>query len=80
MSFATFSARAFVLTLAGLAVGIAASFFLTRFLRGLLFGVGSADWLTFATVAIVLCVAAMGRLLCSCAPRRFRRSHAGSKN
>jgi putative ABC transport system permease protein len=25
--------------------------FLTRFLRGMLFGVGAVDWLTFATVA-----------------------------
>jgi ABC-type lipoprotein release transport system permease subunit len=32
---------------------------LTRFLRGMLFGVGAADWLTFATVAAVLCLVAM---------------------
>jgi predicted permease len=47
------------LTLAGLAVGIAASFVLTRFLRGLLFGVGAADWFTFTTVAIALCAVAL---------------------
>ena len=47
------------LTLAGLAVGIAVSVVLTRFLRGLLFGVGAADWLTFATVAVALCLVAL---------------------
>ncbi|MGA2168347.1 MAG: ABC transporter permease [Terracidiphilus sp.] len=47
------------LTIAGLAVGLAVSLVVTRFLRGLLFGVGTADWLTFATVAAVLCLVAM---------------------
>ena len=47
------------LTLAGLAVGLAVSLVLTRFLRGLLFGVGATDWLTFASVAAVLCVVAL---------------------
>ncbi len=47
------------LTLGGLAVGIGASLFLTRFLRSMLFGVGTADLLTFATVAMVLCAVAM---------------------
>jgi predicted permease len=47
------------LTLAGLGVGLAVSLVMTRFLRGMLFGVGAADWLTFATVAIVLCLVAM---------------------
>jgi predicted permease len=47
------------LTLAGLAVGIAVSVILTRFLRGMLFGVGAADWLTFATVAVALCLVAL---------------------
>jgi predicted permease len=47
------------LTIAGLAVGLAVSLFVTRFLRGLLFGVGAADWLTFATVAVVLCLVAL---------------------
>jgi putative ABC transport system permease protein len=31
----------------------------TRLLRGLLFGVGTADWVTFATVSIALCVVAL---------------------
>jgi predicted permease len=47
------------LTLVGLAVGLAVSLVLTRFLRGMLFGVGTADWLTFSTVAVVLCVVAL---------------------
>jgi predicted permease len=47
------------LTLAGLGVGLAISLIATQFLRGMLFGVGTADWLTFATVAAVLCVVAL---------------------
>jgi ABC-type antimicrobial peptide transport system permease subunit len=47
------------LTLVGLAVGLAVSLFLTRFLRGLLFGVGTADWLTFTCVALSLCLVAL---------------------
>ncbi|HWG20792.1 MAG TPA: ABC transporter permease [Terracidiphilus sp.] len=49
----------FLLTVIGLAVGLAASVFLTRFLRNLLFGVGTADWLTFAAVSALLCVVAL---------------------
>ena len=48
-----------LLTAGGLAVGIGVSLFLTRFLRGMLFGVGAADWLTFISVAGLLCVVAM---------------------
>jgi predicted permease len=47
------------LAIVGLLVGVVASLFLTRFLRGMLFGVGSSDLLTFATVAVVLCVVAL---------------------
>ncbi|HEY1987526.1 MAG TPA: ABC transporter permease [Terracidiphilus sp.] len=47
------------LTAAGLAVGVGASLFLTRFLRSMLFGVGTSDMLTFATVAVVLCAVAL---------------------
>jgi predicted permease len=47
------------LTLTGLLVGLAVSLFLTRFLRGMLYGVGTADWLTFATVAAILCFVAL---------------------
>ncbi len=47
-----------MLTVAGLTVGVAASLVLTRFLRTMLYGVGTTDLATFATVAIVLCVVA----------------------
>ena len=47
------------LALIGLAVGLMVSFVCTRFLRGLLFGVGTADWITFATVAVALCLVAL---------------------
>ncbi len=47
------------LTIAGLVVGLAVSLVMTRFLRGMLFGVDAADWLTFATVAFALCLVAM---------------------
>ena len=47
-----------ILTVAGLAVGVAASLILTRFLRTMLYGVGTTDLLTFVIVAMVLCVVA----------------------
>ena len=56
------------LTIAGLAVGLAVSLVITRFLRGMLFGVGAADWLTFATVAVALCAVAL--LACFVPARR----------
>jgi ABC-type antimicrobial peptide transport system permease subunit len=56
------------LTLAGLAVGLAVSLVITRFLRGMLFGIGTADWLTFATVAAALCLVAL--LACFVPARR----------
>jgi predicted permease len=40
----------------GLALGLMISFALTRYLHGMLYGVGTADWLTFVIVAILLCV------------------------
>jgi predicted permease len=43
-----------ILTVAGLALGLAASLILTRFLRTVLFGVGTTDLLTFASVAVLL--------------------------
>lgn len=51
------------LTMYGLGAGIVASCFLTRFLRTLLFGVGSTDPLTFTAVAAVLCLVALGACL-----------------
>jgi ABC-type antimicrobial peptide transport system permease subunit len=47
------------LAIVGLLAGVVASLFLTRFLRGMLFGVGSSDVLTFTTVAVLLCVVAL---------------------
>lgn len=47
------------LTLMGLGAGLIAALFLTRFVRNLLFGVGTADWLTFAIVSVVLCAVAL---------------------
>jgi predicted permease len=48
-----------ILTVSGLAVGTAASLILTRFLRGMLYGVGAADLATFVTVATALFVVAL---------------------
>jgi predicted permease len=56
------------LTLAGLAVGVAVSLVLTRFLRGMLFGVATSDWLTFSTVSVALCLVAL--LACFIPARR----------
>jgi predicted permease len=47
------------LALIGLGAGIAASLIVTRYLRGLLYGVSPADWLTFAIVAAALCAVAL---------------------
>jgi len=43
----------------GLVLGLMISFALTRYLRGMLYGVGTADWLTFVIVAILLCLATL---------------------
>jgi predicted permease len=56
------------LTVAGLIVGIAVSLVLTRFLRGMLYGIGATDWLTFSSVAALLCLVAV--LACSIPARR----------
>ena len=47
------------LTLIGVALGLAASFALTRFLTSLLLGVTSTDALTFSSVAFLLCAVAL---------------------
>jgi putative ABC transport system permease protein len=59
------------LTAVGIGVGLAASLGLTRFLSGLLFGVGSADPMTFMGVAVLLMLVA---LLASYIPAR-RAAH-----
>ena len=46
--------RAMALAGAGVAIGLAASVPLTRFLRGLLYGVGEGDPITYVAVAILL--------------------------
>jgi len=43
----------------GLVAGLAVSFAFTRFLRGMLFGIGSVDWITFASVAATLFLVAL---------------------
>jgi ABC-type antimicrobial peptide transport system permease subunit len=48
--------RGLRLTGFGLVLGLMISFALTRYLHGMLYGVGTADWLTFVIVAIPLCV------------------------
>jgi predicted permease len=52
-------ARGLWLTLAGVALGLAAAFALTRYLGSLLLGVTSTDALTFSSVAILLCAVAL---------------------
>jgi predicted permease len=51
------------LSIAGIALGIVVSFFLTRFMSSLLFGVGKTDPLTFFGVAIVLGLVAVAASL-----------------
>jgi predicted permease len=48
-----------VLTLAGLACGIVVSLILTRFLRGMLYGVAATDAFTFVAVPMVLAAVAL---------------------
>jgi ABC-type antimicrobial peptide transport system permease subunit len=47
------------LTIAGVAIGLAASLALTRYLKGALLGVTSTDALTFLTVTMLLCAVAL---------------------
>jgi len=51
--------RGLSLALAGLSAGLLVSLALTRYLRGMLFGVGTVDWITFASVAAVLFLVAL---------------------
>ena len=48
-----------LLTLTGLAAGLAASLGLTRYLSSELFGVTSTDTLTYAAVALLLCLVSL---------------------
>lgn len=56
------------LTVAGVLIGLAGSFFLTRFLGALLFHVSPRDTLTFLGVAVLLCAVAL--LACYLPARR----------
>jgi predicted permease len=47
------------LALFGLAAGLIVSLAFTRFLRGMLFGVGAVDWFTLASVAVLLFLVAL---------------------
>jgi predicted permease len=59
------------LTVLGVALGLAASFALTRYLGSLLLGVTSTDALTFSTVALLLCAVAL--VACVVPARRSMR-------
>jgi putative ABC transport system permease protein len=48
-----------LLTLAGLAAGIAMSLALTRYLKSVLFGVTTTDLLTYAGVTFLLCLVSL---------------------
>jgi len=43
-----------VLALIGVAIGVVASFFLTKFMSTLLFGVSATDPMTFAAISLLL--------------------------
>ena len=47
------------LALAGVAIGLAASFVLTRFMSSLLFGINTTDALTFTAIPFLLTLVAL---------------------
>jgi predicted permease len=51
--------RGLLLTVGGLAVGIAGSLALTRYLQSVLYGVTATDVLTYAAVALLLCLVSL---------------------
>src|SRR6185295_16210391 len=60
-----------VLTVAGIVLGLAAAFALTRLLSGLLFGVGAVDITTFTTISVLLVLVSL--LACYLPARRAMR-------
>jgi putative ABC transport system permease protein len=60
-----------LVTVIGLAIGVGASFALTRLIQGLLFGVSATDPLTFGVIALLL--AAVALLACWMPARRATR-------
>ena len=62
-----------IVTLAGLVVGIAGAFGLTRLIASQLYGVGAMDPLTVAVVALLLTVVAM--LACVIPARQAAKAH-----
>ncbi|HEY6189219.1 MAG TPA: ABC transporter permease [Pyrinomonadaceae bacterium] len=60
-----------ILSLIGVAIGVAASLMLTRYLSSLLYGVSSTDLTTFASVVVLLITVAL--LACSIPARRATR-------
>jgi putative ABC transport system permease protein len=60
-----------LLTIVGVAIGLAAAFALTRLLSGLLFGVAAADPATFATISALLVIVSL--LACYLPARRAMR-------
>lgn len=56
------------LTVCGVAVGLGGSLVCGRFLRGMLYGIGGTDWITFASVSALLCVVSL--LACYVPARR----------
>jgi putative ABC transport system permease protein len=62
------STQGMALVLAGVGIGLASALALTRFIRGLLFGVSATDAVTFALVPFLL--AAVALLACYLPARR----------
>ena len=63
--------QGFLLTIVGVVLGLAAAFALTRLLSGLLFGIGTVEVTTFATISLLLVVVSL--LACYLPARRAMR-------